>query len=231
MMRIVIALVAVLSFTLPSFAEQKKPAKPKPSLRGSARVARKQNTEADRERLTRIADEKQLRRFVESGLLVPVPQNLFVRIDSGLKPEYRYVRPWTREFLNDLGRAHYLRFRRPIQVNSAVRPTSRQKILRKTNGNAAPTSGPYRSSHATASTVDIAKGENLEWMRDYLQQKKATGNLAVAEEFQQSVFHVMVFQGYGKKIAKPATTKRKAAVAKAKPRIKSTPRRPLRKKR
>lgn len=233
---IVIALIGLLTFAQSSWAEQKKTTikKPRMSLRGSGTVARAQNTQADRERLTRIADEKELRRFIELGILVPLPNNLFVRVDSRLDERYRYCRPWTRNFLNDLGRAHLLTFGRPIQVNSAVRPISRQRALKRSNGNAAPVKGPTRSSHPTASTVDIQKGSDVNWMRDYLRQKKAAGQIAVAEEFRQSVFHVMVFQNYGKKratkapaarakvISKPAP-KGKVAVMKPKPKAPTKP--------
>jgi hypothetical protein len=182
----------------------------KTSLLGSKAVARQQNTEADRERLTRIANDKQLRRFIKAGILVSLPDNLFVKVDSRLEPRYRYCRPWTRDFLNDYGQAHFLATHgEPIKINSAVRPKSRQEALRRTNRNAAPIVGPYRSSHLTASTVDIAKGKNTEWSRDYLQLKKSQRQIAVVEEFRQPVFHVMVFKDYGKK--KLAATAQKSA--------------------
>ncbi len=186
-------------------ATKKKSAKsaPKPSLRGSKAVARQQNTQADKERLTRLADEKQLEKFIKAGILVAIPENLYVTIDPRLDKTYRYCRPWTRDFLNDLGKAHYNAFKKPIRVNSAVRPISRQTTLRKRNSNAAPTIGPYRSSHPTASTVDIAKGENAQWFRDYLRNnmrnKKKERVLTVVEEWKQPVFHVMVFKNYGQK--------------------------------
>lgn len=182
---------------------QKKSVVKKPtgkvSLRGSKKVAKHQNTEADKERLTRLRDEAELRRFVETGILVPLPENLFVQVDPRLQAQYRYCRPWTRDFLNDLGKAYHLAHGQPVQVNSAVRTLSRQKVLRRTNGNAAPVAGPYQSSHTTASTIDIAKGDDLQWMRNYLRQKKVTGQIEVVEEFAQPVFHVMVFKNYGQK--------------------------------
>ncbi|MBA3733416.1 hypothetical protein H0W91_03525 [Patescibacteria group bacterium] len=184
----------------------------KPNLRGSKAVAKKQNSQANKERLTRIEDAKQLKRFVESRILVPLPNSLAVRVAPALGEQYRYCRPWTRKFLEDLGVAHLLRFHRPIQVNSAVRTLERQKVLRRTNGNAAPLTGETASSHPTASTVDIAKSDSSvekEWMRDYLQQQRDKGKIAVAEEFQQPVFHVMVFKNYG--------VKKKVVVPKSKP--------------
>ncbi len=189
----------------------KKPAK-KINLRGSKAVARKQNEVADREHLTRITNKKQLQRFIKDGIVVPLPENLFVKIDPKLPEEYRYCLPCTRDFLNDMGQKHFLELRRPIYVNSAVRTIARQKELRRINGNAGPINGPYRTSHLTASTVDIAKGEEAEWFRDYLGPLKTRDRIAVAEEFNQKVFHVMIFKSYCDKKVKNKKPKVKAKV-------------------
>jgi hypothetical protein len=218
MVRITLAVIVALtaSMGITQAAPPNKPIKSattkkvskKPSLRGSKAVAKKQNMQADKERLTRIQDAKQLARFIKTGILVPLPENIGVRVDPRLDEQYRYCRPWTAKFLEDFGKAYTVRFPgERIQINSAVRDIERQKALRRTNGNAAPIKGETASSHPTASTVDIAKHEpnpkvystRDEWVRDYLRQKRASGQIVVAEEFRQPVFHVMVFKNYGVK--------------------------------
>ena len=175
-------------------------AQPKRSLRGSKSVQRQQNIQADKEKLSRLKDDKELARFVKAGLLVPLPENQFVEVDSRLEPQYRYCRPWTRDFLNKLGKDHALEFgtANKIRINSAVRSEVYQKSLRKRNGNAAKTAGPRASSHLRGSTVDIAKKNlnpaEIRWLRNYLLKRKVSSQLIAIEEFRQSVFHVMVFK-------------------------------------
>ena len=169
------------------------------SLHGSKKVAKHQNAVADKENLSRIANDAQLKQFIKSGLLVPLQENLFIKIDSRLDTKYCYVRPWTRDFLNNMGMSFGTRFHgKSLQINSAVRTVAKQKQLRQINGNAAPTEGPTQSSHTTGATVDIAKKDlsedQLDWLRDYFRNKKEAGKIDVVEEKRQLVFHVMVFK-------------------------------------
>jgi len=228
--------VVLLAFAYPSTAEPIR--KPKVSLRGSKRVAIDQNRQADKEGLARIADEKELQRFIKAGILVPLPENLVIRVDKRLDPKYRYVRPQVRNFLNDMGKSHLLTFptKRPLQINSGVRTAERQETLRgKGNWNAAPTKGPTRSSHLTGSTVDIAKNtlseSEVAWLRDFLRQKKGAGQIQAIEEHVQPVFHVMVFRDYGKeKVAPPAPPKSQLAAKPKAKNLKAKPKRGSRKK-
>ena len=176
------------------------------SLRGSFAVATHQTHEAKREGLTRIAGAKQLRKLVSEGLLVPLPRTAGLKVDPRLNRAYRYCRPWTRKFLVDLGRAYHKAFGDVLQVNSAVRTVAYQRVLRERNGNAAPIKGPTASSHLTGATIDLAKlalkgrQRRLAWLRNYLWKQKMAGRIEVAEEFYQSVFHVMVFNDYGREL-------------------------------
>ena len=112
----------------------------------------------------------------------------------------RYCRSWTANFLNDLSRAHYARFRTPLQVNSAVRTVAYQRHLQGINGNAAPAEGDIASPHLTGATIDIGKKgltiSQIGWMRAYLLPLQAKGRIDVEEEFQQACFHVTVYKSY-----------------------------------
>ncbi len=121
-------------------------------------------------------------------------------MDERLDENRRYCRPWTRDFLNDLGQAYYKQFHQPIQVNSAVRTVEQQEKLLRHNGNAAPAEGPTASSHLAGLTVDIAKHEmtrkQRKWMEDYLVRLRDLGLVEAAEERKQACFHVMVSDRY-----------------------------------
>jgi Family of unknown function (DUF5715) len=169
-------------------------------LKGSHDSLVRQNEEIDRLQLARIADDGELEQLVAKQDLVALPSDKYVAVDSRLDENRRYCRPWTREFLNDLGQAYYKQFRQPIQVNSAVRTVAQQEKLIRHNGNAAPAEGPTASSHLAGLTVDIAKHEmsrkQRKWMQDYLVRLRDLGLVEAAEERKQACFHVMVSDRY-----------------------------------
>jgi hypothetical protein len=170
------------------------------SLKGSTSAMKCQNQEAAKQNLSRIIDDDTLERMKTEKDLVALPVNAHLRIDSGLAPKYRYCRPWTANFLQDLARDYFAKFKQPLQVNSAVRTVARQRELRKTNLNAARADGPVASSHLTGATVDIAKKdcspEGLKWLREKLLALEKAGMVEATEENQQAVFHVMVYRSY-----------------------------------
>jgi hypothetical protein len=169
-------------------------------LKGSHDSMVRQNEEIDRLQLARIADDDALEQLIQKRELVALPSDKYVRIDSRLDEDRRFCRPWTRDFLTDLGQAYYKEFKQAIQVNSAVRTVEQQEKLMRRNGNAAPAEGPVASSHLAGLTVDIAKhGMNRKqrkWMEQYLVRLRDLGLLEAAEERKQAVFHVMVSDRY-----------------------------------
>lgn len=169
-------------------------------LRGSPASMERQNAQADRDGLSRLT-EKQLEVFKKNQLLVPLPTNKTLIVDDRLPEKYRWCRPCTGKFLNDLGKDYESKFGRPIQINSAVRTVEYQQELRGRNGNAASAKmGPRQSSHLTGAAVDIAKKNmpfaELRWMRSRLMDIEKKKLIEATEEFRQSVFHVMVFSKY-----------------------------------
>ena len=171
-----------------------------PVLHGSHDSLVRQNEEIDRLGLPRIADDGQLEDLEQAHELVPIRESRSLSIHPQLAPQDRFCKPWTREFLQDLARAHYRLFHTPIQVNSAVRTVAQQERLRRYNHNAAPTSGDTESSHVAGLTVDVSRrgmgrGER-KWMEKYLLNLKQQGLIETAEERREPVFHIMVAKRY-----------------------------------
>jgi Family of unknown function (DUF5715) len=180
-----------------------------PVLRGSYESLLRQNEEIDRLELPRIQDEVELAELVARGDLVPIQETDGVHI-AIREAAHRYCRPWTENFLQDMGEAYYKEFGQPIQVNSAVRTVEYQRKLRRHNGNAAPEEGDTASSHLGGLTVDINKRgltrAQHQFVQDYLLKLRENGIIEVAEERRQPVFHVMISERYSewRESAKPA---------------------------
>jgi hypothetical protein len=154
---------------------------------------------SDRLDYSRIKDDKQLRQFVRAGLLVPLRESRFVKIDGRLKGKYRYVRPATRRFIEQIGRRFYAEFGKPLWVNSAARTVKYQAQLTKNNPNAARGSKKdSRSSHLTGATIDFGKKRlsqrQIAWLRNRLLRNERVGRAEATEEFGQAVFHIMVLK-------------------------------------
>ena len=171
-----------------------------PPLKGSRASLVRQNERSEADGLDRIEDDAQLNELRGQHALVAVPVSMSLRVNTELPVNRRYCRPWTSHFLSDLARVHYARFRRPLQVNSAVRTVEYQRHLIEVNGNAAPAEGDIASPHLTGATIDIAKKglsiSEIAWMRAYLLPLQAAGKIDVEEEFYQSCFHITVYKSY-----------------------------------
>jgi hypothetical protein len=171
-----------------------------PVLKGSHDSQLRQNEEIDRLQLPRINDEQQLEELVRTQELVPIQETKALRVSAAVKPDKRYCRPWTNQFVADMADAYYNEFHTPLQVNSAVRTAEQQLKLRRSNRNAAPESGDSASSHLAGITVDLAKRgltrEQHKWVEDYLKNFRDLGLVEAAEERRQACFHVMVSDRY-----------------------------------
>ncbi len=171
-----------------------------PVFRPSHESLLRQNEEIDRMELPRIQDDAELEQLKASGDLVSIDPSEHLRIDPRLDPDRRFCRPWTRDFVEDLGQAYYSRFHDQIQVNSAVRTVIVQKKLRRRNRNAAPEYGDTASSHLAGITVDIQRRgmtkEQIRWVEQYMMPLRDMGLLEPEEERHQWVFHVAVSGRY-----------------------------------
>ena len=159
-----------------------------------------QNTHADADHLSRMLDSSMVRRFVQHGYLVAVPSSTRSWYLHAIPSANHYCRPWTKVFLERLGRQFRAKFGHRLRVTSLVRTVASQISLSHRNGNAANAFGPLRSSHLTGATVDISKHSmsavEQRWMRDVLYSLRKRGYLYAIEEFQQPTFHVMVYRNY-----------------------------------
>lgn len=141
-----------------------------------------------------------VKRFVRRGLLVRVPTSTRHYYLKSIPASYRYLRPWSKLFLDRLSRQYHARFQRKLRVTSLVRTVPYQRALQSRNQNAAAARGSKRSSHLTGATLDISKAAmrpaELAWMRRVLLALKKAGYLYAVEEFRQPTFHILVFRNY-----------------------------------
>lgn len=187
-----------------------------PPLRGTHESLVRQNERAEQDGLLRVKDNDDLVTLRRQGKLVALPELASMHVDSRLPANRRYCRTWTGHFLSDLARVHYERFHKPLQINSAVRTVEYQRHLLHINGNAAPAEGDVASPHLTGAAVDIAKKgltpSEVAWMRAYLLPLQTAGKIDVAEEFQQSCFHISVYKSYVAPHTDFASTPRSSAL-------------------
>jgi hypothetical protein len=165
---------------------------------GSHEMLVHQNEILDSLELPRIATEEELFTLEEAEELVPVEDTPSLVVAPNLAENRRYCRPWTRDFVEDLGEAYYHEFHRPIVVTSLVRTMDQQKKLRRYNRNAAPEEGETASTHLAGVTVDILKRGMTRvqhrWMEQYFLPLKEAGLIDPIEELRQPVFHIVVFK-------------------------------------
>lgn len=171
-----------------------------PLLKGSHESLIRQNEEIDRLNLPRIQNDAELDELIANSDLVEISEQPGLHIAGNLKPNRRYAKEWTRDFVEDLGQAYYDEFGTQIQLTSAVRTADQQKKLRRRNRNAAPIEGDTASSHLAGLTVDIGKRgltkKQHKWVENYFAKLRELGLIEVAEERRQACFHVMVSDRY-----------------------------------
>jgi hypothetical protein len=152
-----------------------------------------QNLAIDQQHLERIQDEKELRSLVEAGRLEALPITDAMKIAPSLPANRRYVLPQVNVFLGQLSGEFFAQFSVPLVIDSAVRPVTTQKKLRRINRSAAPAEGETASSHEAGTTVDIARRgltkAQTRWLEMRLVYYYAIGRVLVEEE--RSCFHIM----------------------------------------
>lgn len=159
-----------------------------------------QNARANEYNLSRMRNTAMIQRFYRDGYLVAVPASTRYYYLHDIPPAYRFLRPWTRLFLDRLSSEYYARFRQRLRVTSLVRTVGSQIRLSHYNPNAAEARGPDRSAHLTGAALDISKRfmsvQGERWMRSVLFNLKQAGYLYAIEEFEEPDFHVMVYPTY-----------------------------------
>jgi hypothetical protein len=178
-----------------------------PALRGSRDSLLKQNSEIDQAGLERIENDEQLLDLENRGVLIPLAETRYLKINPELDDSRRYTRPWTAQFVSDMSKEFYDKFHKPLQVTSAVRTIEQQRRLMRHNGNAAPAEGEIASSHLAGTTIDIGKRgltrKEHKWVADYLANLKDQNVIEPEEERRQACFHIMVLNRYPVPIETP----------------------------
>lgn len=159
-----------------------------------------QNEVIDKLGLPRIQDSKALEALVQSGDLVPITSNKYVRVSPKLEVNRRYCKPWVDAFLQELGQEYFTAFEEPIQVNSAVRTIKTQMKLLRWNHNAAPVHGEKASAHLAGVAVDLQRRGLTQAQVRFIQQRLLTlaglNMVIVEEELKQPCFHIVVTGDY-----------------------------------
>lgn len=196
-----IAVFAVFSLlSVPARAGHESPL----AARASSQAV--QNARADAYNLSRMRNTTMVRRFARAGYLVRVPSRTRSYYLHGVPSAYRYLRPWTRLFLQRLSSQYHARFGQRLRVTSLVRTVALQHRLERRNPNAADARGRTRSSHLTGATLDISKrymsAHARRWMRRVLYSLQQSGFIYAIEEFQEPNFHIMVYPDYRQYVAR-----------------------------
>ncbi len=164
-----------------------------------------QNDRADAYHLSRMQNRAMIWRFYRAGYLDAVPIRTSYYYLDGIAPPYRFLRPWTKLFLDRLSEEYFERFRQPLRVTSLIRSVGEQLRLARWDPNAAEATGPDRSAHLTGAALDISKRfmswQGEEWMRRVLFHLRQEGFLYAIEEFEEPCFHVMVYPNYTSYVA------------------------------
>jgi hypothetical protein len=151
------------------------------SLRGSAASLDLQAIQADRHDLTYLPGTKELQRFVENGILVPVNGNR----DYQLKDvSFPFARTEVRLFIERLAGQYRLACGEPLVVTSLTRPLSHQ-----------PRNASNRSVHPTGMALDLRRpqGRCRQWLEDTLLYLEGQAVLEATAERRPPHYHVAVF--------------------------------------
>lgn len=153
--------------------------------------------------LTRFEDQEQLLRAEKQRLVVRVPDSgTGFYIDDRVgghasknEEAYRYARPYTLQFIEDLGQANAEHGGDAFKITSLVRTIAYQKRVARHNSAAGAIS---KTSHVTGATFDIAKSsvdrkftKHLETILLALEKK---GLIQATKE--KHAFHIMVMPEY-----------------------------------
>jgi hypothetical protein len=152
------------------------------SLRGSRASLDRQNREASLHDFTYLREPRQLERFVDAGLLVPVEGNG----DYALADvSYEVARPEVRLFIERLSRQYHAACGEPLVVTSLTRPQSSQP----------PNASPL-SVHPTGMALDLrrpAVGGCRRWLESTLLHLEKQKVLDATLERRPPHYHVAVF--------------------------------------
>lgn len=152
-------------------------------LRPTRQSLDRQNEMALAHKFTYIDNERQLRSFVEAGILVPVASSLDLEVLESVS--FPFARPEVADLLAELGRAYRKACEEPLGVTSLTRPRNRQ-----------PRNASPRSVHPTGMAFDLRRSGQRTcraWLDDTLLSLEDRGLVEAAVEYQPHHYHVALF--------------------------------------
>ena len=151
------------------------------SLRGSSSSLDRQESEAKRHDYTYLSDSRQLRRFVNAGLLVPVDGNRDYRLQNVSFP---FSRPAVKLFIERLAAQYRRACGQRLVVTSLTRPRSHQ-----------PRNASIRSVHPTGMALDLRRpqGACRRWLERTLLSLERSAVLEATAERRPPHYHVVIF--------------------------------------
>lgn len=166
------------------------------SLKGSARSLDRQNQVAVQHDFTYLNNTAHVKRFINAGYLVPVPQGRDYRLNALSFP---YARPEVALFVSRLGPQYKRACGEQLVVTSLTRPRSRQ-----------PRNASPRSVHPTGMALDLRRSGTRacrEWLEDVLLDLERAGVLEASRERRPPHYHVALFPNqYAEYVAALALT-------------------------
>jgi hypothetical protein len=180
------------------------------SLKGSHATMERQNSVAHNLDYTFLETARDVRHFIEAGLLVPVHSTKALRLSEGVS--FSYARPAVKLFAERLASQYQRECGERMVVTSLVRPLSRQ-----------PWNASELSVHPAGMAVDIRVSDRRScrnWLAEALVGLEAKGVIDATREHFPAHFHVAVFPAaYERYVAKTdaPTSTRLASAAATKP--------------
>ena len=163
------------------------------SLKGSRTAMKRQNHVAQKQDYTFLRTSRDVRRFVENGLLVPVKSSASLRLSDGVS--FPYARPAVRTFAQRLSAQYKSGCGERMTVTSLTRPLSSQ-----------PWNASDLSVHPAGMALDIRVSDRRScrrWLEQALVGLEAKGLIDATREHFPAHYHVAVFTGaYERYVAK-----------------------------
>jgi len=153
------------------------------SLQGSRSSAQKMKSEAEAHDLTFLETPRDIRYFVDLGLLVKLSGNKDYQVLPSVG--YPYVRPAVKIFVERLSSQYRRACGEKLVVTSATRPSTNQ-----------PKNSSPLSVHPTGMALDLRASQNMDcrrWLERVLLQLEGSGVVEATREYRPPHFHVAVF--------------------------------------
>jgi len=152
------------------------------SLSGSKASLKKQQSAAEAHDYTHLRDYRQVKRFVDAGLLVRLHGNANYELHE---VAYPYARPEVEMFINRLSAQYKAACGEKLVVTSLTRPVSKQ-----------PWNASSQSVHPTGMALDMRRSNRRScrgWVERVLLSLEKEGVLEATREKRPPHYHVAVF--------------------------------------